>query len=121
MPLTSEQEITATVNRILADWIEVEHRKAWPEPAELEFYREAYRHFAEWAESYGLRLPATGHAVAAYLLELAADGVPVTDLARLADAIAFHYSLDRAYLDPEPINAAIALLAAQTSPSRTLN
>jgi hypothetical protein len=121
MPLTSEQEITATVNRILADWIAVEHQRAWPTPAELEFYREAYRDFAQWAESYGLRLPVSGHAVAGYLLELASDGVPAADLARMADAIAFYYSLNRTYLDGEPISAALALVAAQMSPDRTLN
>jgi len=119
--MTAEQEVEATVNRILADWITVEHAKTWPEPAELEFCREAYRDFAEWAESYGLRVPASANIVAGYLLELAADGVPVADLAHVADAIAFHYSLNRAYLAPEPISAALALVASQMAPDRVLN
>ena len=121
MPQASEREIAATVDAILSDWIVAEHRNRWPSKAQQRAFLESYRPFAAWIRLHGLTLPVSGHVVAAYLLKMAANGAALSDLELAANAIAFHYSLARAYLDPEPINAAFALLASQTSADRTLH
>jgi hypothetical protein len=106
------------VNAVLAPWIEAEHARAWPKHR---VYAVEFCRFARWAHSCGLRLPTNGLIIAAYLLEMAADGATLHNLERSADAIAFRYAIDRTYLDPEPIKAALALVAAQTAPNRVLN
>jgi hypothetical protein len=87
----------------------------------LQVYRECYSDFAAWARSYRLRLSSGGIIVAGYLLELAAEGATLSELQTVADGIAYHYSLRRQYLDPAPIDAALALIEAQSSPNRTLH
>jgi hypothetical protein len=112
---TPEQEIESSVKAVLAPWIEAEHARTWPKH-QLRFYAEEFGRFAGWAHSCGLTLPANGHIIAAYLLEMVADGATLRQLERSADAIAFHYATHRTYLDPQPISAALALVAAQTAP-----
>jgi hypothetical protein len=116
-----EAELVATFNRILGDWLSVEQENRKPSPDVLQVYRECYSDFTEWARDYRLRLSSGGIIVAGYLLELAAEGTTLAQLHTVADGIAYHYSLKRQYLDHAPINAALALIEAQSSPSRTLH
>jgi hypothetical protein len=116
--MTTEQEITATVDRVLAPWIEAERSLT---KRGLGPYSGQFRHFLEWADYYRLSPWAGGHVVAGYLLELAADGAPLAVLMRALDGIDFFYRLCRQYLNPEPLDAVLALVASQMSPDRTLN
>jgi hypothetical protein len=112
---SNEREIIATVDAILSPWI------AHPNPVEQRALLKHYDRFAEWVASHGLRLPVSGHVVAAYLLRLAANGAALPTIKHAAEGIAFGYSVHRAYLDHGPVRAALVLLEAQTSPNRVLN
>jgi hypothetical protein len=68
-----------------------------------------------------VRPAAGGHIAAAYLLELNADGASFPELMQAAAAIDYYYRRARTYLDPLPIDAALALVRAQTAPDRILN
>jgi len=110
-----EREIIATVDAILFPWI------SHPNPVEQRALLKCYERFVEWVASRGLRLPVSGHVVAAHLLELATNGAALPTINRAAEGIAFGYSAHKSYLDHEPVRAALVLLEAQTSPSRVLN
>jgi hypothetical protein len=116
--MTREMEIAQSVNAVLAPWIEAEREQV---KRHLEPFSEEFCAFAEWAEDYGVSPWAGGHVVAGYLLELAADGAPLAVLMRALDGIDFFYRLCRQYLNPEPLDAVLALVASQMSPDRTLN
>jgi hypothetical protein len=117
--MRAEEEIEQTVDRVLGDWIAAEQTRtrAQIRPS----YSEEWEIFAAWARHYDVSMFAGGRIVAAFLLERAAGGAQLDDLADAATAVDFYYNWHRAYLDPEPIGAALALIAAQTSPDRTLN
>jgi hypothetical protein len=82
---------------------------------------EAFRRFLDWAAFMGLQMPADGGDVAGYLLELLADGASLPMIKRAAKAIQGAYVERRCYLDPRPIEAALAIAATQLSPNRVLN
>jgi len=102
----------------LGPWIEAEREQ---DRKQSESYREGICAFAEWCDYYGVSLAAGGHIVAGYLLELGADGAPLPVLIRVAAAVDFLYRRTRRFLEREPIDAALALMAAQMSVDRTLN
>jgi hypothetical protein len=114
-------ELVATFNRILGDWLAIEQENRKPNPNELRTYRKVNADFTKWTKAYGLRLSSGGIIVAGYLLELGAEGATLAELRTVADGIAYHYSLQRQYLDPAPIDAALALIEAQSSPNRPLH
>jgi hypothetical protein len=82
---------------------------------------ETFRRFLDWATFMGLPMPAAGEHVAGYLLEMMADGAPPSTIKRAAKAIRAGYVEQRCYLDPRPIDAALAIVDAQTSKDRVLN
>ena len=99
-------------------WIAVESERT---RRHLKAFGEEFARFLSWAHYYGLNPSAGGHIVAAYLLEIAADGTSLAELNRAAEAISYFYHLRQQYLDHGPISAAFALVAAQTASNRTLN
>ncbi len=66
-------------------------------------------------------MPVNAEEVAAYLLEMAVDGVPLATIKRSGASIAAHYRQRRHFLDEAPIKAALKIAAAQLSPGRVLN
>src|SRR5262245_9912436 len=120
MSMTAEQELSNLVDTILSDRLQAEYARSWPSPKLLSRYRQECARFTDWMDEFGVS-SVTGHIVAGYVLERASDGAPLSDLALTADAIAFWCGLNRAYLDPQPIKAALALVAAQIGPHRVLN
>src|SRR5262245_53847530 len=115
-----EQKITATVRSLLSPWVQEEYRRSEPSAADLRFFEYVYESFLDWLRQHGVGRPASGYAVAAYLLEHADHGYGVPELARIADGIAFYYELNRHFLDVAPINALLTFLT-DLSPQRTLN
>jgi hypothetical protein len=103
------------LSELLRDWIEA---RTVRNPRQSEA---AFRRFFDWAAFMGLPKPADGEDVASYLLGLMADGVSPSMIKRAARAIRTGYVERRCYLDPRPIDAALAIVDAQTSPNRTLN
>ena len=116
-----ERKMTATVRHVLTDWVAAERRRSTPSSGDIRFFGSTYQRFTDWLTKHRIAQPASGYAVAAFLLELADRGDSVQELARVADGIAFHYALDRLFLDVGPVNALLAFLAAEVSPSRTLH
>jgi hypothetical protein len=82
---------------------------------------EAFRRFLDWTIFMGLPVPPAAEDVAGYLLELLADGASLPMIKRAGKAIQGAYVERRCYLDPRPIEAALAIAATQLSPNRVLN
>ena len=80
-----------------------------------------FSRFVDWARFYDIPMPADGEAVAQYLLELMAEGAALPDIQRIAASISSSYKRRRCFLDALPIEAALAMCAAQLSPDRVLN
>jgi hypothetical protein len=100
---------------ILAAWIRAETTM----PTQRQ--HEDFRQLLDWARWYDIAMPLSGEEVATYLLELMADGAALPDIKRAAKSIEACYAQRRCFLDIAPIKAALAIVAAQTSPDRTLN
>jgi hypothetical protein len=83
--------------------------------------RDDFRAFMDWCNFYDLPMPVHGEEVAAYLLEMMADGASLAVIKRTAASIAACYAQRRCFLDSVPVKAALALAAAQLSPNRVLN
>ena len=115
---SAERTIVESTQSILAPWIrlEREHARQW-----IRSYSEVWHSFAVWCDDFGVDAFAGAMIVAAYLLELAADGASLDELDHAAGAIDFYYRKARICLDREPINAALAIIEAQTRPDRVLN
>ena len=82
---------------------------------------EAVRHFMDWCAFEAVPMPATGEDVAAYLLDMMADGVPLAMLERAAAAIAEAYQERQTFLDLRPIQAALEIAEAQLDEGRVIN
>jgi hypothetical protein len=82
---------------------------------------ESFRHFLDWAAFNGIDMPADAIDVANYLLELLHDGADLPMIRRHAAAIHVTYIERQTFLDPRPIEAAIAIAENQLSPNRVLH
>jgi hypothetical protein len=102
-------------DNILSAWIKAEATV----PSKRQ--HEDFRQFLDWLGFYGLRMPVGGEEVAAYLLEMMADGASLAVIKRAAASIAACYAQRRCFLDMVPVKAALALAAAQLNPNRVLN
>jgi hypothetical protein len=80
-----------------------------------------FRQFVDWCAWNTIEVPATGADVAAYLLDLAADGVPLKRLHRVAAAIGNTYIRNAHFLDYRPVREALEIAAALTAANRTIN
>jgi hypothetical protein len=79
-----------------------------PSEADRELFTAEFGKFARWAAEQGLRpLPALGHVVAAYVLDLLFDGASLDDIADAVAGIKFAHEMGREYLDWAPIDAAL--------------
>jgi hypothetical protein len=78
---------------------------------EQNVFAEEFRQFANWASQCGVRsLPASGHVVAFYLMDLQTDGALTGDIERAADAIEAVHETSGNYLDTRPIAAALKVI-----------
>ena len=100
-----------TRERVIVDQIEemlpVEYDL--PPESDRELYEAEFEKFEEWADRQGLlSLPASGHVVAAYLMDLVLmSEASLDDIATAAAAIKFSHEMARQYLDWAPIHAAL--------------
>src|SRR5262245_36971286 len=96
--------------RIIADEIEdmLQVQYDLPSLADRELFVVEFNKFADWAESQGLLfLPASGHVVAAYVLDRLFDDASLNDIADAVGAVKFAHEMARQYLDWAPIDAAL--------------
>jgi hypothetical protein len=104
---------------LLEPWIKVERERGKPTASELELYEGFHGEFCCWLKHNGLK--ANSMTLAGYLLSLAIEGHSLSTVSAAADGIAFFFAKRRRYLDPAPVDAALALIRAQTRQDRTLN
>jgi hypothetical protein len=79
-----------------------------PSADDRELFLVEFNKFVRWADEQGLcPLPALGHVVAAYALDLLFDGASVDDIADAVAGIKFAHEMGREYLDWAPIDAAL--------------
>ena len=99
-----EDEIASLVETA----VDVVPYRSLPSEDDREQYQRAFARFADWAQRSGLSaLPASGHTVAFYLMELHLNGVPIDAIAITAAAMKFTHEMARQFLDWAPINAAL--------------
>jgi hypothetical protein len=90
-----------------------------PSADDRELFVVEFNKFFRWADEQGLcSLPALGHAVAAYVLDLLFDGASLDDIADAVAGIKFAHEMGREYLDWAPIDAALEF-AMQEKGNRT--
>jgi hypothetical protein len=90
-----------------------------PSADERELFLVEFNKFVRWADEQGLcPLPALGHVVAAYALDLLFDGASLDDIANAVAGIKFAHEMGREYLDWAPIDAALEF-AIQQKGNRT--
>jgi hypothetical protein len=74
-----------------------------PQEVRAQYERE-FKKFAKWCDTHGLQvMPASGHVVAAYLLDLVFDGKSPDEILQAATSIAFAHELAQHFLDLAPI------------------
>jgi hypothetical protein len=115
----SEREIASDTLHLLRPWIE--SLEARMSESEIKAHRKAFQGFMDWCAFYQVPTPCSGIVAARYLLDLLAYGRQLDELKAAAAAIKYFYRQRRAYLDEEPIAAAIELAEAQLNPGRILN
>jgi hypothetical protein len=103
---------------MLGPWIE--QQRPHVNAQQRKAHRAHFVRFLDWTQFFGLRMPVSDIAVAGYLLEMLAAGVPAEEITAAATAVRYCYEQNRAFLDPTPINAALALVRAQSSPYRVI-
>jgi hypothetical protein len=102
--MAREDEIAALVEEA----VDIDPYRSMPRPDDRELFRKIFGRFADWAQRSGLSaLPASGHTVAFYLMEMRLIGAGPNDIAAAADAIRFTHEMARQYLDWAPIHAAL--------------
>ena len=90
----------------IEDMLEVEHDL--PSKADRKLFADRFEKFAAWADEQGVpSLPACGHVVAAYVLDLLFDGASLDDIADAVASVKFAHEMARQYLDWAPIHAAL--------------
>jgi hypothetical protein len=103
-----EDELARTVDDVLGEQLEAEHAKNWPSDIIRQSYVPLFTEFKKWANGLGLgAMPAQGTTVAAWLVECQLNGVALSELPHIAEAIIFAHNVCRHYLDVRPINAAL--------------
>jgi hypothetical protein len=79
-----------------------------PAASDRELFAVEFEKFSRWADKQGLRpLPALGHVVAAYVLDLLFDDASPNDIGDAVAGIKFAHEMARQYLDWAPIDAAL--------------
>jgi hypothetical protein len=90
-----------------------------PSASDRELFVVEFNKFVRWADEQGVcPLPALGHVVAAYALDLLFDGASLDDIADAVAGIKFSHEMGRKYLDWAPIDAALEF-AIQEKGNRT--
>jgi hypothetical protein len=85
-----------------------ERIQSLPAEAECELFQEEFEKFAAFASSCGVSaLPATGHTVALYMIDLLFNGASLDAIADAVAGIKFAHEMARQYLDWAPIDAAL--------------
>jgi hypothetical protein len=80
-------------------------------PRDRAEFADEFCRFANWASQCGVRsLPASGHVVGFYLLDLQTDGALAGDIEKAADAIVAIHEGSGNYLDLRPIAAALKVV-----------
>jgi hypothetical protein len=115
----NEREIASDTLHLLRPWIESLQAKM--SESETRAHRKAFQGFMDWCAFYQVPTPCSGIVAARYLLDLLSYGRPLEELKAAAASIKYFYRQRRAYLDEEPIAAAIELAEAQLSTERILN
>ena len=98
------------IGRYVEETVDVdsERVRSLPSEAECELFEEEFGRFCSFANDLGVgALPATGHTVAFYLLDLLLNGVSMDEIAAAAAAIKHAHEMARRYLDLAPIQAAL--------------
>jgi hypothetical protein len=106
---------------IIVDEIEdlLEVKYDLPSASDRELFAVEFNKFSRWADEQGLRpLPALGHVVAAYVLDLLFDDASLNDIADAVAGIKFAHEMGREYLDWAPIDAALEF-AVQAKGNKT--
>jgi hypothetical protein len=99
------------------DFLEVKYDL--PSSSDRERFAAEFNKFSRWADEQGLRpLPALGHVVAAYVLDLLFDDASLNDIGDAVAGIKFAHEMGRKYLDWAPIDAALEF-AVQTKGNTT--
>src|SRR5262245_56228923 len=101
---TTHRQINERPRPVLEAWIEAMERNVPTETQRRDFSR-----FLDWCRFYDLPTPANGDDVAAYLMEMLADGATLAALKRAAESIGVYYKHRRYFLDWIPVEAALAL------------
>jgi hypothetical protein len=79
-----------------------------PPASDRDLFAVEFSRFSCWADEQGLRpLPALGHVVAAYVLDLLFNGASLDEIADAVAGIKFAHEMGREYLDWAPIDAAL--------------
>ena len=100
----------AHVARHVEDVIDVEseRERALPSKAGCKLFKAEFERFAAFARELGLgALPATGHTVAFYILDLLANGASLDEIATAIAAVEHAHEMAQKYLDWMPIAAAL--------------
>jgi hypothetical protein len=105
------------LNEYLREWM----RTTTPSAKQRRRQPDDIRRLMGWAAFYGLQMPVSGDDVAAFLLELMADGASLQEIQEVATSIMDSYERHEVFLSTRPIKAALALAEAQLSPDRILN
>jgi hypothetical protein len=104
-----EDEIAALVEEA----VDVSLHRHMPSPGARELHQRSFSRFADWAQRSRLSaLPASGHTVAFYLMEMHLNDHALSEIAATADAIRFTHEMARQYLDWAPISAALDFVVA---------
>jgi hypothetical protein len=99
-----EDQIAALVEEA----VDVDHYRTMPPVADRELFQRLFSRFADWAQRSGLSaLPASGHTVAFYIMELKLNDASQDEIGSTVLAIKFTHEMARQYLDWAPINAAL--------------
>jgi len=104
--LARENAILRHVERVID--VGLERSLVLPDPRRCAEYEEEFLRFADFAKALDVGfLPASGHTVALYLLDLLDNGAPPDELATAAAGIAHAHTMAARYLEWAPIHAAL--------------
>jgi hypothetical protein len=113
--LARENAIARHIEEIVD--VDSERVRSLPSEAECELFEEEFKKFAAFADDCGVgALPATGHTVAFYLMELLASGASLNDIADATAGIKHVHEMAQQYLDWAPIHAALEFAIQERNP-----
>ena len=109
-------EKEAIIAEQIEDMLDVEYDL--PSATDQKLFAALFDRFADWADSQGLKsLPASGHVVAAYILDLHFDGASAQSIADAVASIKLAHEMAREYLDWAPIHAALDFVTEELTPN----